>query len=77
MPEPIKPEGQKPYTVLKIDELSRMSDTQGIERYYRYRIKTKGGTILSKDIDEKDTEPEKADKILTALAEKFDKLLAQ
>ena len=76
MQQAIKPEGHKPYTVLKIDELSRLTDMGGVERYYRHIIKTKGGTTLTKDIDEKDIEPDKVDKILTALAEKFDKILA-
>ena len=31
------------YKVLKIDELTRVSDAGGIEHYYRHTIKTKGG----------------------------------
>lgn len=66
----------KLYTVLKIDQLTRMGDMDGIERYYRHRIKTKGGVILTVDIDEKDFTPEKSAPILTEKAENADKILA-
>lgn len=66
----------KLYEVIKIDELSRLTDTQGIERYYRHRIRTKGGTVLTEDIDEKDFTPEKVSVILAAKAENADKILA-
>jgi len=65
----------KEYEVLKIDELTRMGETQGIERYYRHRIKTKGGTVLSVDIDEKDFTEEKAGPILLKAAQNADKVL--
>ncbi|KKN22383.1 hypothetical protein LCGC14_0915750 [marine sediment metagenome] len=68
--------GEK-YKVLKIDELTRVGETLGIERYYRHQIKTKGKTILTVDIDEKDFTPEKAAEILTAKAVNADKILAQ
>jgi len=68
--------GEK-YKVLKIDELTRVGETGGIERYYRHQIKTKGKTILTVDIDEKDFTPEKAAEILTAKAVNADKILAQ
>jgi len=63
------------YKVLKIDELTRLSDGQGIERYYRHRIKTKGGTVLSVDISEPDFTPDKASPILLAAAQNADKVL--
>lgn len=62
----------KDYTVLAIDELSRMGDLGGIEKYYRYRIKTKGGTVISVNIDEADSTEEKAPPILAAKAKMFD-----
>jgi len=64
------------YKVLKIDELSRMSETQGIERYYRHQIKTRGGVILTVDIGEKDFTEEKAGPILLKKAQAADKILA-
>lgn len=63
------------YKVLKIDELTRLSDTQGVERYYRHRIKTKGGVVLTVDISESDFTEEKAAPILLAAASKADKIL--
>lgn len=64
------------YMVLKIDEMSRVSDVKGIEHYFRHRIKTKGGVVLTVDIDEKDFTPEKAAPILEAAAINADKILA-
>lgn len=66
----------KEYQVLKIDEMTRVSDVKGIEHYYRHRIKTKGGTILSIDIDEKDFTAEKAAPILLKKAAEADKILS-
>lgn len=72
------PEGKmsKPYTVLSIDQLSRLSDMGGIEPFYRHRIKTKGGVILTIDIDESDFTAEKAAPILEEKAKAADKILA-
>lgn len=64
------------YKVLKIDELTRLSETQGIEKYYRHQIKTKGGVILTIDISEKDFTAEKAAPYLTLKAQEADKILA-
>lgn len=66
----------KPFKVLKIDEMTRLADAGGIERFYRHQIKTKGGAVLTVDVDEKDFTPEKADPILTKKAENADKILA-
>jgi len=63
------------YKVLRIDEMTRMSDIKGIEHYYRHRIKTKGGVVLSIDIDEKDFTSEKAAPILLKVAQNADKIL--
>ena len=67
---------EKAYKVLKIDELTRPSETRGIEKYYKHQIKTKGGVIMTVDIDEEDFSPEKADAILTKKAVNADKILA-
>ena len=64
------------YKVLRIDEMTRVGELGGIEHYYRHTIKTKGGVILSVDIDEKDFTAEKADPILTKRAAEADKILA-
>jgi len=64
------------YKVLKIDELVRPGEGGGIERYYRHTIKTKGGTVLTVDIDEKDFTPEKVAPILAQKAAAADKILA-
>jgi len=67
---------EKAYKVLKIDELTRVSDTGGVERYYRHTIRTRGGTVLRVDIDEDDFTPEKAAPILEARATAADKIKA-
>ena len=67
---------EKAYKVLKIDELSRVADEGGIEKYYRHKIKTRGGTVLTVDIDEKDFTPEKVAPILEAKATEADKIKA-
>jgi hypothetical protein len=64
------------YRVLKIDELSRVGDVGGIERYYRHTIKTRGGTVLAVDIDAGDFTPERAAPILAERAAAADKILA-
>ena len=66
----------KNYDVLKIDELTRVAEVGGIEKYYRHQIKTKGGTVLTVDIDEKDFTTEKAAPILEAKATEADKIKA-
>lgn len=63
------------YTVLKIDELTRVSDLHGIEKYYRHTLKTKGGVVLTVNVDEKDFTKEKAPPILTKKAQEADAIL--
>jgi len=70
-----KVEGQKPYKVLKIDELVKMGEAGGVERYYRHQIKTRGGTVLTVDIDERDFTADKAGPILEKRALEADKIL--
>lgn len=70
-----KTEGQKPYRVLKIDELTRVSDLGGIEKYYRHTIRTRGGVVLTVDIDEDNFTPDKAGPILEKRAVEADKIM--
>ena len=64
------------YKVLRITQMARVSDEEGIEHYYRHRIKTKGKTVLDIDIDEEDYTPERAGPILLKAAQNADKILA-
>lgn len=64
------------YKVLSITELVRPSDEGGIEKYYRHTIKTRGGTVLTVDVSEKDFTAEKAAPILEKRAAEADKILA-
>ncbi|MBA7592963.1 hypothetical protein ES708_35168 [subsurface metagenome] len=64
------------YKVLRIDELTRVSDVGGIEHYYRHQIKTKGGVVLTVNVSEKDFTAEKAAPILAKRAIEADKILA-
>lgn len=66
----------KAYKVLKIEEMTRVSEIGGLERYYRHQIKTKGGVVLTVDISEKNFTAEKAAPILEKRAEEADKILA-
>jgi len=63
------------YKVLKIDELTRLGETEGVERYYRHKIKTKGGTILTVDISADNFEAAKAGPILLTAAQNADTVL--
>lgn len=65
---------EKLFKVLKIDEMIRPKAEGGIEKYYRHLIRTKGGTILTVDIDEEDFTPEKAAPILEKKAAEADKI---
>lgn len=65
----------KEYKVLKITEMVRPSDTQGIEKFYRHQIRTEGGVTLSVDIDEKNFTPEKAAPILAKKAQEADAIM--
>jgi len=65
----------KTYKVLKIDEMSRLADSGGVERYYRHQIKTAGGVVLSVDIDADNFTPEKTAPILAAAAANADGIM--
>jgi len=66
----------KLYKVLKIDEMTRLSETGTIEKYYRHQIKTKGGVILTVDVAEWYFTAEKVAPILERRAIEADKILA-
>jgi hypothetical protein len=63
------------YKVLRIDQLTRISDTGGVEKYFRHTIKTRGGTVLTVDIGEAEFTPERAAPILAKHAIEADKIL--
>jgi len=63
------------YKVLKITELTRVGKLHAIEKYFRHTIETKGGTVLSVDIDEADFTPAKSTPILTEAATNADEIL--
>lgn len=64
------------YKVLHIDEMHDFEEGVGVIKFYRHRIKTKGDTILTVDIKEKDFVAEKAAPILLKRAVEADKILA-
>jgi len=64
------------YKVLRITQMSRISDEEGIEHYYRHRIKTKGGIVLDVNVERKDFTPELTAPILLKEAQNADKIKA-
>jgi len=64
------------FKVLKIDEMTRLSETGGVEKYYRHQIKTKGGVVLTVDVSERDFTAEKAQPILAKKSAEADAILA-
>lgn len=64
------------YQVISIDEMVRPGEISGVEKFYRHRIKTKGKTVLTVDIDEKDFTPELAAPILLKAAQRADAIKA-
>jgi len=72
----LNPQTQKLYRVLKIDEMSRLSDVGGVEKYYKHQIKTKGGVVLTVDVAEKDFTAERTAPILAKKAAEADSILA-
>jgi len=69
-------QGQKPYKVLKGDEMTRLSEGGGVELYRRYQLRTKGGMTITVDLDEPDWLDEKAAPIFLKAATEADKILA-
>lgn len=64
------------YKVLKIDEMTRVDEVRGIVHTYRHTLRTKGGVVLTVEIDEKDFNAEKAAPILAKKAAEADKILS-
>ena len=64
------------FKVLKIDEMTRLAESGGIEKYYRHQIKTRGGIVLTVDIDSRDFTAEKAAPLLARKAAEADAILA-
>ena len=64
------------FRVMKIDEMTRLAETGGVEKFYRHQIKTKGGVVLTVDVSEKDFTAEKAAPLLEKKAVEADKILA-
>lgn len=65
----------KEYKVLSITEMVRPSDAGGVEKFYRHRVRTAGGTVFNVDIGERDWSPGKAAPILLAKAIEADEIL--
>ncbi len=65
----------KEFEVISIDELTRVSDTRGLERFSRIKARTKGGAVFTVDVDEPDTTPEKSAPILLKRAKELDAIL--
>jgi len=64
------------YKVLKIDELTRVSDEKGIKQVYRYLVKSAGGVVFTIELDDPDPTTEKVAPVLLKKAKEFDKILA-
>jgi hypothetical protein len=64
------------FKVLKIDEMTRLAESGGVEKYYRHQLKTKGGVVLTVDIGERDFTAEKAAPLLAKKAAEADAILA-
>lgn len=66
----------KAYKVHSIDELTRVAKIgTGIEHFYRHTIETKGGIVLTVDIEPEDFTADKVAPILLAKAQEADKIL--
>ncbi len=67
---------EQAYKVLGITELVRQSTAGGVEKFFKHKIQTRGGTIMSVDIGERDFTADKVKPVLTARATEADKILA-
>jgi len=63
------------YKVLRITQMVRPGEVEGVMNVYRHSIKTKGGLVLHIEIKEEDFTAEKAAPILLARAQEADKIL--
>lgn len=64
----------KEYDVIRIVELLRATDQGGVEKFYRHTIRTRGGTVLTVDLDERDFNAEKAAPLLLKRSTEADKI---
>lgn len=65
----------KEYKVISIDEMVKPGEVGGIDKFYRHRIKTEGGVVLTVEISEENFTEEKAAPILLKKAQEADKIL--
>ncbi len=63
------------YKVLKIREMMRPGEGEGVEKFYRHTIKTRGGTVLNIEVAEADFTEERVKGILKDKANEADKIL--
>ncbi len=62
--------------VLDVTELRQLDEKQDLVSVYRYRVKSKKGTIFTELVKEADTKPEIVTKILSEKAQRLDKAFA-
>jgi len=64
------------YKVLDSIEMTGIDKIKGIFKYRRYTLRTKSGSVITIDLDEKDWTPEKAGPIFLKAALDEDKIRA-
>jgi len=62
------------YTVLEINERTRINDLNRVERYYQVRARTAKGTVFTATLGESQVAPKESRDILTARAKALDAL---
>ena len=65
----------KEYTVKKVLERTRLTQTGTLEKYYRIEAETARGTPFTADLTEEQAAPDRAAGILSAKAASLDQLL--
>lgn len=63
------------YKVLKIREMLRPGEGEGVEKFYRHTIKTRGGTVLNVEVAESDFTEGQVATILKGKVLEADKIL--
>lgn len=64
------------YKVIKSVERTGIDEAEGIYRYRVYTLRTKGGSVITVNLMEKDWSPEKAAPIFLEAATREDKIRA-
>jgi hypothetical protein len=64
------------YKVIDSVEMTGIDRLKGVFKYRRYTLRTKSGSIITVDLDEKDWTPEKASAIFLKYATEEDKIRA-